>query len=411
MPDDVPEGHELSRTPSEPKRPSPISWSRYPWFRWFFVCRIRGTAVFGDAKLIASLLLLTWTLAETWFPSHYPGLAPSTYLALGAAGAMVFPLSLFLHELAYVAALADDGIPVGSVSLYLFGAAARPEGEPSLAPNAVAIALAGPLVTFAHAVIFAFLASRLSEGAAPAAAIAVFHFAALANYALLAVNLLPAQGLDGGRLFLIVLADSSDGLLRVMKLLPFPMLIGMWGGSVLATMALFPLWRGLYFAALWMFVAGITLRHLSVMSFVDGMMRAYLSLQPVAKFLKGDVITVPRVTSAETLAAEYCDRYPQRIFAVVDDRGLVGMLTKGSLRRLDREDWPAFTAGSIATPLSAKNSVTLRSTAYDAYVLMTRIGVPEILVVDDGRLAGSIRAVDLASVLTREGDDDEEDED
>lgn len=396
--------------PSRPARRRPTSWSRYPWFRWFVLCRIRRTTYHGDAKLVASLVLLTWTLAETWFRPRCPGLPPWAYLALGAAGAMTFPLSLFLHELTYVTALAGDGIPVGSVSLYLFGAAARPEGEPSLAPNALACAVAGPLVTFAQAVVFTFLASRLSEGAAPAAAIAVFHFAALANYALLAVNLLPAQGLDGGRLLLIALAGSGSGLRRVIERLKFPMKIGRWGGSALAVLALFPLWRGLYFTALWMFIGGITLRHLSVMSFVDELMRHYLSRQPVAKFLKTDVITVPRATSAETLVTEYCDRYRRRIFAVVDDRRLVGMLTKGRLLRLDREDWPAFTAGAIALPLSAWNSVTLRSTAQDAYILMTRLGIPEILVVDDGRLAGSIRVVDLGRVLRKEGDDADEDD-
>jgi Zn-dependent protease len=359
-------------------------------------------------KLVGSLVLLMWTLAETWFRSHCPGLAPLTYLVLGAAGAMVFPLSVFFHELAYVTALASDGVRIRSVSLYWFGAEARAEAEPSQAPNAVANVLAGTLVTGAQAVCFAFLASRLTEGAAPAAVIAVFHFAALANVALLVFNSIPVPGLDGGRLLLIALVAGGRELHDVLT--RPTMKIGLWAGNVLVVLAMLPLLRGLYFAALWTFLIGTTLYYLSGLSYVDALMRLYWSLHSVKAFMKTDVIKVPRVISVETLAAEYYARYRNRIFAVVDDEKLVGMLLQGSILRLDPEDWPGYTAGSIATPHTTENTVTPRSTALEAFNVMGRIGAPELLVVDDGRLAGSIRIVELTRIL-RAGKDYEDDED
>jgi len=349
-----------------------------------------------------------WMLAETWFRSHCPGLAPLTYLLLGAAGALVFPLSVFLHELAYVTALAGDGVRIHVVSLYWFGAEAQAEAEPAQAPNAGADVLAGTLVTGAQAVCFAFLASRLTEGAAPAAVIAVFHFAALANAALLAFNFIPVPGLDGGRLLLI--ARVAGGR-RLRDVLTRPaMTIGLWSGFVLAVLAVLPLLRGLYFAALWTFLIGATLFYLSGFSYIDSLMRFYWSAHSVKAFMKTDVIKVPRVISVEALAAEYYARYRNRIFAVVDGETLAGMLLQGSIHLLDREDWPDYTAGAIATPHTTENTVTPRSTALEAFNRMRRIGTTELLVVDDdGRLAGSIRAVDLVRILRR-GRDDEDDE-
>jgi len=122
-------------------------------------------------------------------------------LAVGAA--MVVALLLFasvtLHELGHSAVALSLGINVRSITLFLFGGVAEIVGEPRRVRDEIAIALAGPAVSFLLALAIVPFAGE--DGLLPR----MCELLALANFSVGALNLLPALPLDGGRVLRAVL--------------------------------------------------------------------------------------------------------------------------------------------------------------------------------------------------------------
>lgn len=125
-------------------------------------------------------------------------LLPMLFLLAAHTGAIRQALALLSalvpHELAHLLAARATGVRVREMELTPFGAAARLEGAWQISGGKVAlVALAGPLVNLALALAFSTLA--YAKWLPVHAARALIR----PNILLLAVNLLPALPLDGGR--------------------------------------------------------------------------------------------------------------------------------------------------------------------------------------------------------------------
>lgn len=120
-------------------------------------------------------------------------------------------ISLTAHECAHALAARRLGYAVRSVDLQPFGFVARLDCAFSSRADAAAIYAAGPLASLSMAAL-----SSLAEGLFP-----VYRTAGLGlteyNLVLLAVNLLPATPLDGGRL--VYAACSSKGKRTALRVL------------------------------------------------------------------------------------------------------------------------------------------------------------------------------------------------
>jgi len=98
--------------------------------------------------------LVTWSLASGYFPQEYPTLGSTAYWLLGAVTSILFAASVLLHELGHSYLALRHGVPVRSVTLYLFGGVAQIEKEPDSASAELRIAVAGPLTSLALAGFF-----------------------------------------------------------------------------------------------------------------------------------------------------------------------------------------------------------------------------------------------------------------
>lgn len=125
----------------------------------------------------------------------------------GAIASVLFILSLFvcviLHEFGHVAAARRYGIQTPTVTLTPIGGIAALERMPEKAGQEIVVALAGPAVTLAIAVVlyavlgYALDFTRLTDTEADLAHLAAR--VAMANVGLLIFNLIPAFPMDGGR--------------------------------------------------------------------------------------------------------------------------------------------------------------------------------------------------------------------
>jgi Zn-dependent protease len=141
----------------------------------------------------------------------WPGDGTDRVLLALLAGA-----SVILHELGHAVMARRLGVPVSSIELHFFGGAAQITDMPRRPNDEIAIAAAGPAVSFALA--------ALSYGLLLATGAHAFALATGVNLLLGVFNLLPAFPSDGGRILRAYLARKR-GLVRATEL---AVTVGRW---------------------------------------------------------------------------------------------------------------------------------------------------------------------------------------
>src|SRR5947207_1525452 len=120
----------------------------------FVVVRVRGIPIGVSWSWLLIAGFLTWWLANQLFPQQYPRLAAGTYVAMAAASALMFFVSIVLHELGHAFRALREGMKIEGITLWLFGGVARFLGMFPSAGAELRIAVAGPLVSVALAAVF-----------------------------------------------------------------------------------------------------------------------------------------------------------------------------------------------------------------------------------------------------------------
>jgi Zn-dependent protease len=171
--------------------------------------RIRGIPVRIDAGWLLIFGLVTWSLAAGYFPHVLPARSTVTYWVQGVAAALLLFGSVFLHELSHALAAVDQGVPVGGITLHVFGGVSQLDAEPPTPRAEMLIAVVGPLTSFAIAGL-CLIADRTIDGSSTFHALA--RYLAAINIMVGVFNLIPGFPLDGGRILRAALWWWTDRL-------------------------------------------------------------------------------------------------------------------------------------------------------------------------------------------------------
>ena len=152
------------------------------------VVRISGIAVRLHYSWLITFGIISWSLSAKYFPQIAPEIKGWESSFVGIATALMMGGSIILHEFGHVAVAMRRGLPVSSITLYVFGGVARFAREPQSAKDEILIAVAGPLVSL---VIAAGLSAFNN---------AVANYLRDFNLMFGAFNLMPVFPLDGGRI-------------------------------------------------------------------------------------------------------------------------------------------------------------------------------------------------------------------
>ncbi len=173
--------------------------------------RIIGIPIGLDYSWFLIFVLLTWTLAVGYFPSEFKNWPIAEYWIVGAVTSVLLFASVLLHELGHSVVALRYKIPVRSITLFIFGGVAQIGKEPPSAAAEFWIAIAGPVVSFALAILFGLL-EPLFASIAPLLALA--KYLSFINGALAVFNLIPGFPLDGGRVFRAIVWGITHSLRR-----------------------------------------------------------------------------------------------------------------------------------------------------------------------------------------------------
>src|SRR5262245_12973234 len=112
--------------------------------RSFSIGSVLGVRIALHPTWLVIAFLVTYALAAGDLPDRFPGWIAPAYYAVGAAVAMLFFVSVLIHELSHAVVARRFGIQVRDITLFIFGGAATLEGDAKTPRQEALIAVAGP---------------------------------------------------------------------------------------------------------------------------------------------------------------------------------------------------------------------------------------------------------------------------
>ena len=354
--------------------------------------KLFGFAVRVDASWLILAALISWSLAASYFPSHYPGLAVSVYWWMGIATAAGLFGSIVVHEFSHSLVARHYGMQMKGITLFLFGGVAEMGEEPSSAKTEFLMAAAGPATSIVAGAIF-YIVSVALKGSLPVPAAAVIEYLAWINWILAAFNLIPAFPLDGGRILRSALWQWRGDLNRATRTAAA---MGEGFGALLVLLAVWQLFVGNFIGAMWWFLIGLFLRGAAQASYQQMMVRVNLAGEPVSKFMNVNPVTVPSWLSVEDLVHDFVYRYHYKMFPVLNaSERLSGCVSTNQVRAVPRDEWNRHSVQELMKPCSPENTIAPESDAANALTKMSKSGLSRLMVVEEDRLVGVIALKDL----------------
>ncbi len=341
-------------------------------------------------------VLLTVTLALYYFPSSW---ATSTRWILGGLTSLLLFASVLAHELSHSLVAQRRGIPVKSITLFIFGGVAQITREVTDPRTELVMAAAGPLCSLAIAGIsfgVYFLIQGFSEHLA-----SVAWYLAFINAILAVFNMIPGFPLDGGRVFRSIVwraTGSYKRATRVASLTGRGFAYAMILGGILIIFLL----PGGLFNGIWLIFIGWFLDNAAVQSYRQAMVRESLEGFTAQDVMSPQYPSVPRNLTIGGLVQNYLILAGHRYFLVTDDGVLRGIITLEDIRAIPRERWETTYVSEAMTPVERMEWVSPEEGAMNVLERMVGGDINQIPVVRDGRVIGVIaRDILLQFIRTR----------
>jgi len=355
--------------------------------------RIMGIPVSLDPSWFLVFILTTWTLATSYFPREFKGWPGIQYWIVGAATALIFFLSVVLHELGHSVLALRFKISVRSITLYLFGGVAEIASEPPSATSEFWIALAGPAVSLALAALF-----RLLETAAGVVAplLAATRYLAYINGSVALFNLIPGFPLDGGRVFRAAIWRFTRNLRRA------TLIAAAVGRAIAFVFILIGVWQmftGQLGNGLWIAFIGWFLENAATTQVAQQTLLSLLGGHTVSEAMSRSCALVPAESTLQQLVDQYILGLGQRCMVVRQGERTMGLLTLHHVKQIPREQWGAVTAVQAMIPLAQMKWVSPQTRIIEALTEMDRDGVNQLPVMEADGIVGMFSREDVISYL------------
>ena len=355
--------------------------------------RIFGIVIDLDYSWFLVFGLLTWVLAVSYFPSEFKNWSTVEYWLLGALTAVMFFVSVLLHELGHSVVAMRYKVQVPRITLFIFGGVSQIAGEPPSAGAEFSIAIAGPVVSFAIAALFALLQPLVT---AISPLLATAKYLALINGMLALFNLIPGFPLDGGRIFRAILWGVTHDFRKATLIAANT---GRFFGFLFIAFGVWLALRGNFFNGLWIAFVGWFLESAAVAQVQQQVMQGLLAGHKVSEAMGRDYTAIPADTTLERVVHDHILGSGRTSFVVMSDSEVIGLLTLPAIRKLPRAQWPTTTALQAVIPAEQMQWIRPDAELWTAMEKMGRNGVDQLPVMTDKTILGMLSRDDLIHYL------------
>jgi len=356
--------------------------------------RILGVSIKLHYSWFIIFVLVTWALATGYFPSVYPHWNQATYWGIGLATSLLFFGSVLAHELSHSVVAQAAGIPVKSITLFVFGGVSQISKEPERADVEFRMALAGPFSSLVIAGIFWGIHIATIDVSQPAAALT--YWLAWINAVLAGFNLIPGFPLDGGRVLRSILWWRSKNLRSATRVAAT---IGRGMGYLFIFGGIFWIFWGNWFNGLWIALIGWFLENAAAGSYQQVALQDMLRGHKVSEVMTRDCPTVSPGLTIEQLVHDYLLNTGRRCFPVVEGSNLVGLVTLNDVKGVSREHRLTKTVQETMTPLDKLKSVRPSDDLSDVLQLLTTEDVNQLPVIENNAIVGMVARDNLLSFI------------
>jgi Zn-dependent protease/predicted transcriptional regulator len=335
-------------------------------------------------------LIVTWSFATGVLPEVYPEWsAPQDWIA-GSFIAGIFFISILAHELSHAIVSNRAGLPVRSITLFVFGGVSNLTREPDTPGLEFRIAIVGPATSLAVGALFAggwAALYNVNEGLA-----GICAYLAAINASLAVFNMLPGFPLDGGRVFRSIVWARNHNRLSATRIASQT---GQWiAYGIMAIGVVETFFFGL-FGGLWFLLIGFFLRNASAASYEQLLIETTLSGIAARDVMQTDINRIPPDLSVEELVHEYVLKRNARCFAVMAGGDFAGLVTLTDVRKVPRDAWPLTSVYRAMTPATQLHSVSPGENLTTVLRMMGAHDVNQLPVVYGRELVGMVNRSDI----------------
>jgi Zn-dependent protease len=300
--------------------------------------RVFGIRIGVDVSWFFVLFLIIWSLS-----GYYNDLFPdqdSKAFALAVVSALLFFLSILLHELGHAIVAIRNGIPILGIDLWMFGGVAKLGRDTDSPGVEFRVAVAGPLVTLAIAAVCLGVGAALSsthtllegsrfETADLSGTVAVLAYLMTVNLFVLVFNLIPGFPLDGGRIARAIAWKLTGDRNRATRFAARLGRLAGWGMVGFGGLILVGVIGWDWITAIWLIFIGIFLAQAARSAEAQAAFSDQIDHLRVADVMDAEPVAIPERLPLDRAEGEFFLRYGWAWFPVVDDRGhLVGVVSR-----------------------------------------------------------------------------------
>jgi Zn-dependent protease len=326
--------------------------------------RIFGIRIGVDPTWFLALFLFIWWLSD-YYRNAMPG-EDGTAFVLATVSTLLFFLSILLHELGHAIVAIRNGIAIAGIDLWLFGGVAKMSRDTQSPGVEFRVAVAGPLVTLAIAIVCAVLGvlvagswddfgnSAAFDAESTASGLnAMLAFLVSINLLLLIFNLIPAFPLDGGRIARAIIwkvtgdrAKATNSAALLGQGFSY-VLIGTGIAGILG--AELPYFGKLdIITAFWFIFIGMFLGQAARTATYQSAVLSRIEGITVSDVMDAEPIAIPGDMTIGDALHEYFLRYRYDWFPVVDRNGrFVGIVDRQRAERIPEDRQSVFKVSEI----------------------------------------------------------------
>jgi Zn-dependent protease/CBS domain-containing protein len=382
----------------------------------FRVGRVVGVQIFIDWSLLIIFSLILLNLALGLLPAWHPEWSAGLTWGVATAAALLFFVSVLLHELSHAVVANTQNIPVRRITLFVFGGMAHMEKEPPSAKAEFLMAIVGPITSLAIGFVSTMIGLALAgdvfqryddpaqavQAIGPAATL--FLWLGPINILLGLFNMVPGFPLDGGRVLRSVLWWATGSLDRATRWAAGAgrgfawLLIGtgifmLFGGIV-------PALGGGLIQGLWLVIIGWFLNVAAQASYQQQILSSGLSGVTAADLMLTRFEVVSPETRMSELVRDYVLGSDQRAFPVLRGGSLEGLVSLTDIREVPEPAWSDTRVGEAMTPTDRLVVLEPEDSAVDVLQTLSTRGINQIPIVEGDRLVGMVRREDIVRWLS-----------
>ena len=343
------------------------------------------------ALLVVSLVSPDWDSGFAW--------------GIGIITCILFFASVVAHEMSHSLVGRANGIPVSSITMFIFGGMAMMTKEAARPGAEFKMAAAGPVCS---AILGAI--SLLIWMFAPLHPLVATMFAWLMymNFALAVFNLIPGFPLDGGRIFRAFLWRRSGdfrGATRLATRVGQGVAYVFIGGGIAIVILsqFFPsqVPFGLnWFSGVWIAFIGWFLLNAAQSSYRQTEWREALRRFTASQVMTGGYPVVPPGVTLSRLVEEHIFPSAHRLFWVAgEEEKVAGVLPLDAVKKVPRDKWSMTAVRDIMKPLTQLDSVSPDTGALEVLEKMNATNADQVLVLAGGRIKGLVTRENLMGFL------------